>query len=110
MSSRDLQSLRLALKRAFSQYFLDLNDPTVIPDPTAAFSAASDYLAALERSLGRSDFLQRLDLEVASIAGEVEQDLRQHRRQRPSQIDFSELSSRLKECVDYGLQRLDAPS
>lgn len=108
MSSRDLQSLRLAFKRAFSWYFLDLADPALIPDPTEAFGAAAEYLAALERNLGRDEFLRRLDEEVAAIAGEVEQDLRQLRQERLLRLDFDELALRLKECVEYGLQRLDA--
>jgi len=110
VSSRDLQSLRISFKRAFCRYFLDLSDPTLIADPTEAFAAAAEYLSALKRSLGGEEFLRKLDEELVALAGEAEQDLRQRLRDRSVALDFTELGPRLRECIEYALQRLTADS
>lgn len=100
-----LQSLRLAFKRAFTSYFLALESPA-IADPTEAFAAAEEYLAALHSRLGDDEFMRRLDDETTTLAGHVEQDLRHRLRGGGSQPDYEELEDRLRECVEHGLARV----
>lgn len=108
MTAPSIQSLRLALKRAFSAYFLDLSAPG-IADPTQAFAASEAYLAALLAQLGPREFLHRLDDETTHLAGEVEQDLRRHFRKRGGEPSYDELEDRLRECFEHALGRLDTP-
>jgi hypothetical protein len=107
MTTRSLQSLRLAFKRAFTFYFLDLNLP-VIADPTEAFAASQDYLSALLERLGPEEFMHRLDDETTHLAGEVEQDLRHRFRDRDTQPDYGDVEDRLRECFEYALGQLHA--
>jgi hypothetical protein len=105
--TRALPSLRLDLKRAFSAYLLALNSPG-IADPTQAFLASYDYLAALLTGFGVEGFLYRLDDETTQLAGEVDQDLRHKLRDRQMDIDYAEVEDRLRECFEYALGQLDA--
>jgi hypothetical protein len=108
MAHDSLQSLRLAFKRAFTSYFLDLNAP-MIADPTLAFAAAHEYLSALLDQLGAEEFMYRLDDETTHLAGQTEQDLRHRFRGSGTSIDYADLEDRLRECFEYGLGQLDAP-
>jgi DNA-binding IclR family transcriptional regulator len=103
-----LQSLRLAFKRSFTAYFLELHSPG-IADPTEAFEAARAYLSALMQQLGEAEFMHRLDDETTTLAGQVEQDLRHRFAGRQSQPAFDELEDRLRECFEYGLSQLYRP-
>lgn len=107
MANRSLQSARLTLKRAFIAYYLDLTSP-VIADPTEAFGAAQDYLVALHRQLGLEEFMRRLDDETTHLAGEVEQDIRRHIRERVALMEYADLEDRLRECMEHGLAQLQA--
>lgn len=104
-ASDALQSLRLVFKRAFTSYFLALDSPAVA-DPTAAFEAAEEYLAALHSRLGDDEFMRRLDDETMTLAGHVEQDLRHRFRGGEAQPDYEELEGRLRECLEHGLARV----
>ena len=105
MSAGSLQALRLAFKRAFTAYFLQLDSPG-IADPTEAFEAARDYLAALREQLGDAEFMHRLDDETTHLAGQVEQDLRHRLAGRDRQPGYDDIEDRLRECFEYGLSRL----
>ena len=105
MAHGSLQSLRLAFKRAFTAYFLDLNSP-VIADPTGAFATCQEYLSALLEQLGPQEFMHRLDDETTHMAGQVEQDLRHRLRSRDNQPEYEDLEDRLRECFEYGLGQL----
>ena len=105
MVSGSLESARLAFKRAFLAYYLELSAPT-ITDPTEAFAACHLYLAVLNRQLGEKEFIKRLDDETTDLAGLIEQDLRQRFRDRVPQPSSEDLEARLRECFDYGLARL----
>ena len=105
MAHGSLQSLRLAFKRAFTAYFLDLSGPG-IADPTEAFVAAEEYLSALHRQLGDDEFMRRLDDETTTLAGHVEQDLRYRFRGGESLPDYEELEDRLRECLEHGLAQI----
>lgn len=107
MAHGSLQSLRLAFKRAFTAYFLDLNAP-VIADPTVAFAAAREYLSALRDQLGAKEFMNKLDDETTHLAGQAEQDLRHRFRGSNAPPDYADLEDRLRECFEYGLGQLDA--
>jgi hypothetical protein len=107
MAHDSLQSLRLAFKRAFTAYFLDLNAP-VIADPTLAFATAHEYLSALRAQLGAEEFMHRLDDETTHLAGQTEQDLRHRFRGSETPPDYAGLEDRLRECFEYGLGQLDA--
>lgn len=100
-----LQSLRLVLKRAFTDYFIALGSPAVA-DPTEAFVAAEEYLSALHRQLGDDEFMRRLDDETTTLAGHVEQDLRYRFRGGESPPDYEELEDRLRECFEHGLAQI----
>jgi hypothetical protein len=105
MAHGSLQSRRLAFKRAFTAYFLDLNSP-VIADPTGAFATCQEYLSALLEQLGPQEFMHRLDDETTHMAGQVEQDLRHRFRSRHHQPEYGDLEDRLRECFEYGLGQL----
>jgi hypothetical protein len=105
MPAGSLQSLRLALKRAFTAYFLQLDSPG-IADPTEAFEAARDYLSVLRRQLGYAEFVHRLDDETTHLADQVEQDLRRRFAGREHRPPYEELEDRLRECFEYGLSQL----
>ena len=107
----DLQALRLAFKRAFTDYYVALRSPE-IADPTESFAAGLGYLSALRSQLGPKEFMYRLDDETIHLAGQVEQDLR-HRSRRgrtvflevdPAMSD--DIEDRLRECFEYALDRL----
>lgn len=106
MTSRSLQSLRLGLKRAFSAYILDLSSPG-IADPTEAFSASCNYLAALLERLGPREFMHRLDDETTQMAGEVHQDLRRRLSTAGIPLEYGDVEDRLRECFEHALGRLD---
>ncbi len=105
MPADSIQSLRLAFKRAFTAYFLQLDSPG-IADPTEAFEAARAYLSTLRRQLGDAEFLRRLDDDTTHLAGQVEQDLRHRFAGREHQPAYEDLEDRLRECFEYGLSRL----
>lgn len=100
-----LQSLRLAFKRAFTAYFLELDSPG-IADPTEAFEAARAYLAVLWEQLGRAEFMHRLDDDTTHLAGQVDQDLRHRFAGSDRRAAYEELEDRLRECFEYGLSQL----
>jgi hypothetical protein len=100
-----LQSLRLAFKRAFAAYFLELDSPG-IADPTEAFEAALAYLAVLREQLGYAEFMHRLDDDTTHLAGQVEQDLRHRFAGREHRPAYEDLEDRLRECFEYGLSQL----
>jgi len=101
-----LQSLRLAFKRAFTAYFLDLNSPA-IADPTEAFATCRAYLSALRERLGQEEFMHRLDDETTHMAGHIEQDLRYRVWTAALRLEDGEVEDRLRECFEYGLGQLD---
>lgn len=107
----DLQSLRLALKRAFTEYYLALRSPS-IADPSEAFAACFDYLSLLHRQLGEKEFMYRLDDETIHLAGQIEQDLRHKSRRTGApflELDpalSDDLEDRLRECFESALGRL----
>ena len=105
MPADPVQSLRLALKRAFTTYFLALDSPGVA-DPTEAFEAAAAYLAAAHRQLGTAEFMRRLDDDTTHLAGQVEQDLRHKLRGRSFRPAYDDIEDRLRECFEYGLSQL----
>ena len=105
MVSGSLESARLAFKRAFLAYYLDLSSPA-ITDPTEAFTACHLYLDLLRTQLGDKEFMTRLDDETTDLAGLIEQDLRQRFRHRIPQPSSEDLEERLRECIDYGLAQL----
>jgi hypothetical protein len=105
MAQGSLPQSRLAFKRAFAAYYLDLHSP-VIADPTEAFSACHSYLSALLEQLGREEFIRRLDDEITQLAGQAEQDLRHRRPRLETAPTYEDLEDRLRECFDYGLGRL----
>lgn len=102
MPRLSLESSRLAFKRAFVSYYLDLLSPG-IADPTAAFETAEVYLTALRRHLGEAEFRRRLDDETTELAGQLEQDLRRYVRDRDLVLDRDDLEERLRECFEHGL-------
>jgi hypothetical protein len=105
MPTGSSQSQRLAFKRAFTAYFLELDSPG-IADPTAAFEAARGYLTLLWEQLGPAELMHRLDDETTHIAGQVEQDLRHQFAGRTPQPAYEDLEDRLRECFEYGLSQL----
>lgn len=100
-----LESLRLAFKRVFMKYYLELQSPA-IADPTEAFAACRAYLGRLYAQLGSEEFMHRLDDETTQLAGLVEQDLRHRLRGRQQQPDFDDLEDRLRECFEHALGRM----
>lgn len=104
MPRNSLESLRLAFKRAFTEYYLELLSPG-IADPTAAFAAAEVYLTALRRHLGETEFFRRLDDETTHLVGQLEQDLRRYARDRGLTLNREDLEERLRECFEHGLGR-----
>jgi hypothetical protein len=106
MTTRSLQSLRLEFKRAFGAYVLTLLSPS-IADPTQAFAASLDYLAALLERLGPGEFMRRLDEETTQLAGETHQDLHRRMRGQGGSVDYGEVEDRLRECFEYALGQLD---
>ena len=109
MNPVSVESARLAFKRVFTTYYLDLCSPK-IADPTAAFCGCRAYLERLLRQLGREEFMRRLDDETTHLAGEAEQDLRHRLRGRKPQPSYEDLEDRLRECFEYALARLDDTS
>jgi hypothetical protein len=105
MVSGSLESARLAFKRAFLAYYVELNS-LAITDPTEAFAACHLYLDILRRQLGDEEFMRRLDDETTHLAGQAEQDLRQRFRDQVAQPSSEDLEARLRECFDYGLAGL----
>jgi hypothetical protein len=105
MPAGSLQSLRLAFKRAFIAYFLELDSPG-IADPTEAFGAARVYLAVLRQQLGDAEFMRRLDDETTHLAGQVEQDMRYRFAGRDRQPVYEDLEDRLRECFEHALSHL----
>lgn len=105
MPAGSLQTLRLAFKRAFTEYFLALASPG-IADPSPSFEAARDYLALLYRQLGDAEFIHRLDDETTHLAGQVEQDMRRRFAGREQPPTYEDLEDRLRECFEYGLSQL----
>jgi hypothetical protein len=106
VTTRSIQSLRLELKRVFVAYMLALSSPG-IADPTEAFAASYDYLAALLRTLGPQEFMYRLDDETTHLAGQVDQDLRQRLRNSDIVVEYVEIEDRLRECFESALGQLD---
>ncbi len=102
MPPQSLESLRLAFKRAFSNYYLQLVSPG-IADPTEAFATAEVYLRALKEQLGEVQFYRRLDEVTTDLLGHLEQDLRRPLRERGVSIDREDLEQRLRECLEHGL-------
>jgi hypothetical protein len=100
-------SARLLFKRAFIKYYLALNSPT-IADPTEAFATCRVYLRLLREQLGGEEFMRRLDEETTSLAGQLEQDMRQRFRERLPQLSHDGLEDRLRECFEHGLARIEA--
>ncbi len=105
MAEDRLQTLRLACKRSFTVYYLELRSPG-IADPTQAFAACGDYLSALLERLGPREFMHRLDDETIHMAGQVEQDLRRRSGGMAEPLPLDDLEDRLRECFEYGLGRL----
>ena len=100
-----LQTLRLASKRSFTAYYLELRSPG-IADPTQAFAACDAYLSALLERLGPREFMHRLDDETTHLAGQVEQDLRHRLKNGMAADQYEDLEDRLRECFEYALGRL----
>ena len=100
-----LESLRLAFKRVFVAYYLELQSPA-IADPTEAFSACRAYLDRLHGQLGPEEFMRRLDDETTHLVALAEQDLRHRLRGRENQPDYEDLEDRLRECFEHALGRL----
>jgi hypothetical protein len=105
MPAGTLQSLRLAFKRAFTGYLLQLDSPG-IADPTEAFDAAREYLAVLRQQLGDAEFMRRLDDDTTHLADQVEQDLRRRFAGRDQHPPYEDIEDRLRECFEYGLSQL----
>jgi hypothetical protein len=105
MAEDSLQTLRLACKRSFTAYYLELRSPG-IADPTQAFAACEDYLSALLDRLGPLEFMHRLDDDTTHMAGQIEQDLRGRSRGLADPLPFDDLEDRLRECFEHGLGRL----
>ena len=103
------QEARLAFKRAFASYFVELSS-VGIADPTEAFVACRTYLSALLQQLGPDEFMRRLDDETTHLAGQVEQDLR-HRRNGyktvPQDLRYEDIEDRLRECFEQALRHLE---
>jgi hypothetical protein len=102
------QEARLVFKRAFADYFVELNSAG-IADPTEAFVACRGYLAALYDQLGPDEFMRRLDDETTHLAGQVEQDLRHRRKgyeRAPEGLRYEDVEDRLRECFEQGLRQL----
>ena len=108
MNPISAQEARLAFKRAFARYFVELNSAG-IADPSEAFIACRTYLSALHRQLGPDEFMRRLDDETTHLAGQVEQDLR-HRRKgyesAPQGAKYEDVEDRVRECFEQGLRQL----
>lgn len=105
MSQDLLQRSRLAFKRSFAAYYLDLLSPT-IADPTAAFETCHEYLSALLAQLGREEFMRRLDDETSHLAGQIEQDMRRHHRHDQAALEYEDVEDRVRECFEYAVGRL----
>lgn len=100
-----LESARLAFKRAFLTYYNDLSSPA-IADPTEVFASCHVYLVLLQRQLGQTEFMRRLDDDTMHLAGQVEQELRQRFRDRVPQPSSEDIEDRMRECIEHGLARL----
>jgi hypothetical protein len=92
---------RLAFKRAFARYYLDLSSPA-IADPTEAFSTCRAYLCLLREQLGPGEFMNRLDDETTHMVGQLEQDLRHRSRDRVPPLSYADLEERVRECFEHG--------
>ncbi|MGI5940155.1 MAG: hypothetical protein ACOX8V_05655 [Thermoleophilia bacterium] len=106
MAEHSLQKTRLAFKRAFISYYVELRSPGVV-DPTHVFSRGYVYLAALLDQYGPHEFMRRLDDETTHLAGQLEQDLRRRSREGPMLGGYDDLEDRLWECVEYARGRLE---
>lgn len=100
-------SARLAFKRAFARYYLDLST-LAIADPTEAFSTCRVYLRLLHEQLGPGEFMNRLDDETTHLVGQLEQDLRQRTRDRVPPLSYADLEERVRESFEHGRERLCA--
>ena len=103
------QEARLAFKRAFAGYFVELNSAG-IADPTESFLACRSYLSALLGQWGPDEFMRRLDDETTHLAGQVEQDLRHRRRgyeSAPQDLGYEDIEDRVRECFEQGLRQLE---
>jgi hypothetical protein len=109
MTQVNPQEARLAFKRAFAAYFVELNSAG-IADPTEAFSLCRGYLSALLGQLGPHEFMRRLDDETTHLSGQIEQDLRHHRKgyeSAPDLLKYEDVEDRVRECFEQGLRQLD---
>ena len=111
MAIVDSQSLRLAFKRAFTNYYLALLSPG-IADPSEAFAEGYEYLYALREQLGHKEFMFRLDDETVHMAGEIEQDLRRRAQKSSTKFVFDlnssdNLEDRLRECFETALEKMN---
>lgn len=109
MSVVSAESLRLAFKRVFIKYYLELQSPG-IADPTEAFSTCRTYLGALREQLGAGEFMRRLDDETTHLVGHIEQDLRHRLRGCKEPPSFDDLEDRVRECFEQALGHLEATS
>ena len=100
-----LSESRLAFKRAFVRYYLALLTPA-IADPTEVFEAGYEYLATLLEQLGPVEFMKRLDDETIHFAGQAEQEIRRHLRDRREPVAVDDLEDRVRECFEVALDRL----
>jgi hypothetical protein len=93
-----LQDLRLRFKRAFMGYYLDLCSPA-IADPTLVYDACRAYFAARFEALGPDAFRRGFEEEVNHLAGEIEQDIRQRRKDLTGCLAEEPVDDRLWESV-----------
>jgi hypothetical protein len=103
------QEARLAFKRAFAKYFLELNSGG-IADPTETFSSGRTYLSALLGQLGQREFMRRLDDETTHLSGQIEQDLRHRRKgyeRAPDVLTYEDVEDRVRECFEQALRQLE---
>ena len=91
------ESPRLAFKRVFTAYYLDLCSSS-IADPSEVFAACRAYLGSLRERLGEEDFMARLDDETVDMVGRLDQDLRRLCRDRGPQPPYEDLEDRVREC------------
>jgi hypothetical protein len=102
-----LPRLRLRLKRAVANYYLDLCSHGVA-SPSEAYESCIDYLYERKGRLGPDLFQSELDEERTRLAAEIEQDLRLSRGWRADIWAQESLEARLEECFSAALKRLPA--
>ena len=105
IASDTIPDLRLAFKRTFIRYYLDLLSPA-IADPTEVFEAGYEYLSALLSQRGPAEFMRQLDDETTHFSGQVEQDIRRQLRDRKEAVSLDDLEDRVRECFEVALARL----